>query len=123
MELDEAKFQMKRFVNEYRESLLQNGCMYDGILWDCNERAKTNIMGANVLGMLAGSLPEGFEWRDFNNENHVVTLAYMAGLAAAIGAFYTTAYAASWEHKANIDALTDVDEVLAYEYHHTLWPT
>ena len=122
MEVEEAKKQMKRFINEFREGYLDEGYMYDGIRWDCDEIAKTNIMDANILGILAGTLPDGFEWRDYYNVNHVVTLQYMAGLAAAICALYRQIYMASWQHKAAIDALNDVDAILNYDYTHTLWP-
>lgn len=123
-ELAEAKALMTRYINEYRESLCDRYCTYDGKPWDCGATSTTNIMGTLMLGNLnGGALSPGFMWRDYNNVNWEVSLMYMVGLAQKIGGFKHACYIASWTHKANIDAMTIPADILNYNYLSTLWPS
>ncbi len=121
--LQEAKNLMTRFINEYREGIFEGYCTFDDKQWDCNSTSISNIMGANVLSLLnGGNLPPDFTWRDYNNNDWPVTATYMGQLAQTIGIFYNGCYQASWQHKAVINELTSVDEVMNYDYSHLLWP-
>ncbi len=121
--LVQAKSTITDAISAYRVSLIGNYCTFAGAQWDTGPTSISNINGIITIGLLnGGQLPPGQQWRDYNNNMVDVSFEYMAGLAVNVAKFAQATYAASWQHKANVAALTDTTAVLAYDYESTLWP-
>jgi len=111
------------WVDDFRHSLTRDFFTYQGHKWDCNDMADTNISGAVTIALMnSGSLPSGFQWRDYDNNMVDVTGAYMCGMAASYMTFVTASYGASWAHKEAISALADIQAVQEYDYQTSYWP-
>lgn len=120
--IDDVKAEKWAKINEYREVVLNRGLWYMGYLWGSDERSRANITGVTA-GVATGiPLPEGFTWRDNNNNNvpfdatNIVTLgAYMLG-------YVNWVYNVSWGLKTVVDALTTLEELDAFHIPSQAWP-
>lgn len=123
MSVLQAKNQLTDLINSYRIEVIGNHCTFQGHQWDTDPTSIANINGIVTIGLLnSAQLPPGQQWRDYNNNMVDVNFTFMAGMAVAVAVFVQTVYAASWQHKANVAALTDTTSILAYDYTSTLWP-
>ncbi len=111
------------WIDEYRTNVCQSYCTYAGTQWNIDPTSIANINGIITIGMCnSNQLSPSQVWGDYNNNMVNVTFTFMAGMAVSIGTFVQTAYQASWTHKANVQALTDVQSVQEYDFTSTLWP-
>jgi hypothetical protein len=94
---------------------------YAGSTLDADAKAQRNISSWQVQIAAGVQVPSGFVWRDANNVDHAADAAFINGLGAAITIRGTLLYQAAWTHKANIQALTTVEDILAYDIT-TGWP-
>ena len=93
----------------------------------CNGFDADNVSRERISGMIArlqrgDGLPAGWVgWRDASNQQQWVTddaatvLANLTALSRAIEDREQALLVASWTHKANIAALTDIDAIIAYD--------
>jgi hypothetical protein len=93
----------------------------------CNGFDVDNVSRERISGMIArlqrgDGLPVGWVgWRDASNDMHWVAgdaatvLASLTALSLAIENREQALLVASWQHKANIAALTDIHAILAYD--------
>lgn len=100
---------------------------YQSTLFDADSTARERITG--VLNRLnrGDDLPIGWiGWRDFHNqmqwesEDALTVQAYLAGLSTAIENRSQRLLAVAWQHKANLEAIADVENLLEYDLS-TLW--
>jgi hypothetical protein len=123
MSLADSQAYMCDLVDSLRISYCNGYFSWNGNTWNCDPTSQNNIIGANVLALAnGGNLPAGFQWRTFTNIMVTVTGADMVQMGATMFTFLSNCYTATWEHKANINALTTTSAVLAYDYVDTLWP-
>lgn len=116
-----AKAGKKEEVSNLREGKFDHFA-WNGHRWNADDKSKTNVTGAVVIAMMnSGNLPPDFTWRCYDNMNHEMTGTDMMTLGASMGTYGTQVYAASWVHKTNIDALTSITAVNAYDIT-TGWP-
>jgi hypothetical protein len=110
-------------IDAWQASLAGTYFTWNGTQWDCDRNSKANIIGVCVLALAnSGNLPAGYIWRDFYNNNVSVTGAQMLQMGTEMATFITACYQASWQHKANVLALTTTADVESYDYTSTLWP-
>jgi hypothetical protein len=116
VKLQEAKESKRAEINELRNFKISSGYTdSNNITWG---NSASDIQNLNAvctliaLGVVTGSQT----WRDSNNINHDLTPTELVTLAASIAVFVKMCYLTSWAHKENIDALTTVSAVLAYNY-------
>lgn len=95
---------------------------YDGASFDADEVARGRIIGTLARLMRGDGLPAGWiGWRDYDNAMHwgadtpEQVQTQLAGLAGAIEDREQALLVAAWQHKAALDALTDIDDILAYD--------
>ena len=93
----------------------------------CNGFDADKVSRERISGMIArlqrgDGLPAGWlGWRDANNDmqwaadDAATALASLTALSRAIENREQALLVASWTHKANISALTDIDAILAYD--------
>ncbi len=116
-----AQTYVRTLINNYRDQVLNSGYTDpNGITWSSKPVDIQNLTGIITL-ISVGVLTGDQIWRDNNNVNHTMTLAQLVALAGGFAEFQTLCYQTSWTHKANIEALTTVAAVLAYDYT-TGWP-
>lgn len=99
----------------------------------CNGFDADNVSRERISGMIArlqrgDGLPSGWVgWRDASNrqqwitDNATTVLANLTALSRAIEDREQALLVASWNHKANIAALTDIDAIIAYDVTEN-WP-
>ena len=90
--------------------------------FDADKLARERISGMIARLQRGDGLPAGWVgWRDASNQQHwsqddaATVLANLTALSRAIEDREQALLVASWTHKANIAALTDIDTILSYD--------
>lgn len=113
--LANAKTTQKNAVNDLRNLKLTDIFTdSNNIPWNMGTSDIANLNAVCTL-ITAGAITGNVTWRDSNNTNHIMTPQQMIQLAGEMAVHGQTMYSVSWYHKANIDALTTVDDVNAYD--------
>lgn len=107
--LDLAKSDKKQTVNDLRAELSKSPIDYQGARYDADQQAIQNISSVLLLGDSSTIV-----WRDYDNINHVMSIADLQGLANAIKDRNSVLYATSWAIKEEIDSLTTIEAVDSY---------
>lgn len=102
--LSDVRALKKSQVNQLRDIKMAAGVLFAGELYDSDAIAALNLTSTLTLVLSGTPLPTGFTWRAKNNTNVPMTVADLKGLAVALFQRGQAVYAASWTHKANIDA-------------------
>ncbi len=104
-------------INELRDKIQYDRFLHDGVRWDCRAESRAMITGAVALVLAnGGNLPPEFVFRDYDNINHPFTGTQMVQLGAALFAFTSQCYQASWIHKYCVGILTTAEEIDQYDY-------
>lgn len=97
--------------------------------FDADKVSRERISGTIARLQRGDGLPAGWMgWRDAANEMHwtndepATVLANLTALSRAIEDREQALLIASWQHKANIAALEDIDAILGYDVNQG-WPT
>lgn len=111
-------------VNAYRMDVMNStGIWVFGHRWDTDEIARSNITGASTALAVGVPLPEGFTWRSADNANVPFNAQMMVGLGAYAMQWVNYVYAASWQMKAEIQALESLEDIDAYDiFDVSHWP-
>jgi hypothetical protein len=113
--LTAVKNQKKNLISTLRETKNLEPITYNNMLFDCDAQAQRNIQ-AWVTNINAGiNPPQGFVWRDYNNVDQPADANFILGLNAAVVARGTQMYQTSWNKKAEVDALTTIEQVNSYD--------
>lgn len=111
-ELKESKRIDVSIERERRNSL---PITYVGAQFDATPNAQRNV-SAWMVNIAAGqNPPTGFVWRGYDNVDHPADAAFIVGLGNAITLRGSYLYQRSWIKKAEVDALTTVEAVKAYD--------
>ena len=96
-------------INYKTERLINSPILFGGALFDADAMATSNLQ------IWRGQvLPDGFIWRDYNNNAHIVDSPWIDSILYAIATRLTNYYLISWAKKAEIDSL-DIDDLLSYD--------
>jgi hypothetical protein len=113
--LAQVKADKTEAINFERERRGVLSITFQGIEWDADELSQRNV-SAWMASIAAGvTIPTGFTWRAADNTNHPADAAFVNGLGAAITLRGTVLYQTSWGKKAEVEALTTVQAVKAYD--------
>jgi hypothetical protein len=108
---DRARLRRYQDVNAERDRRLMAGHEVMGHRWQTDGQSITNIMGA-VTAIIAGwPIPEGYTWRDAENQDVPVTAAEIVQLGLALAGWRSAVIKHGWAIKAVIDAAEDPDAV------------
>lgn len=122
--LDSARSALRSAVDAERDRRLNFSINYDGKRLDADARARENLKSKleelksrDALGLPMS--PALMVWRDADNTTHQWATqaeyrAWLEGFAIAMSERGTLIYGAAWAHKANIEALPDIDSIIAY---------
>jgi hypothetical protein len=104
--IGQLKQNRKDFINRERERVFSEGFEHNGVIYDCDDIAKTNVTGL-VAAITAGiSLPENFTWRSKDNKNIPMTSEDVVLLGTAMMIYRNTVMNKSWALKDLIDSKT-----------------
>lgn len=108
-------------INAARAERVAAPLSFAGFRFDASDAAQRNIEAwrSRLAGGIAA--PADFVWRDADNIEHACNAEFLWGLSEAIATREFAIYHASWRHKAAIEALTSVDDLLSYDIT-TDWP-
>lgn len=121
-ELELVKEAKRTEINDLRTAKLYGGYTDPwGVRWNSTAVDIQNLNAVLTL-ILAGAITNDVDWHDLDNVSHTMTAVNMITLAGGLGVFGQTCYAVSWIHKNNVDALTTISEVEAYDST-TGWPS
>lgn len=121
-DITELKDKKWNDINAYREIVLNRGLWYIGYLWGSDERSRANITGVVASVATGIPLPEGFTWRDNNNNNVPFDATKIVTLGAMMLGYVNMVYNASWNMKTLVDALSTLDAVDAFVIADQAWP-
>lgn len=110
--LARVKGVIRTFINDQRDKLMAEGVVYNGVKFDTDTAAITNILGAQSFVSSGQSLPEGFTWRSANNEDIEFTSTDVENLAVSVFAHRNAVYQRSWEKKQEVENCTSVAELV-----------
>ncbi len=109
-------------INDIRTNTFEHGFFdSNGVRWGSSPSDIANINAVCTL-VAVGVVTDNQTWRDADNVDHTLTPAELVGLAAQMAIFGKTCYGVSWYHKSNVEALTTVSAVAAYDIT-TGWPS
>lgn len=125
--LDQANIELHRArklqeISDARETRLTQGMWFQGCLYDCDLIARSNV-SSTCTGILMGHvLSPDFLWRTYDNQGVPFDNAKMKQFGLTMLEYIDKVYVASWQIKAMVEAMTDVQEIKSFEYDH-LWPS
>lgn len=111
--LSQIKESRKAFINRERERVLSEGVEFGGVLYDCDDQAKTDVTGV-ITGITAGvALPDEFSWRSKDNLNIPMEEEDVLYLGQTILSYRFLIMKQSWDLKDHIDSLNTKSAVQA----------
>lgn len=109
-------------VNQELNRRLYLPIEFESAFFDSDELARQRITGTKSRLLEGAGLPAGWVgWRDASNQQRWATddaatvLANLTALSRAIEDREQALLIASWQHKANLNALEDFNEILSYD--------
>jgi len=116
--LEELKEYNIDAVKTFREQYINDGFMYNDCLFDSDDRARMNIIGVATLALTQGEkggMPVDFTWRDAKNVDRPMSGMDITKLGAALFTQVSLCYYVYRAHKANIEAMNKIEDLIAYD--------
>ena len=120
--ISDVQASISNAINDYREIVSCQGIWLMGHFWDSSETARSNLNGATTIVLAGIPLPAGFVWRDNANINVPFNTQQLVMLGAMIVNFVNLVYNFSWELKAQVDAMTTLEDLDAFVIEDQAWP-
>ena len=113
--LEEIKEKRFSEINSIRDKKINMGVLFTGNLFDSQEKSR-NILAAYAakLAVQEAKLPDDFTWRSIDNQNISMTKEDVLRFHSQMTDWIYLNYKASWDHKAAIDKLTEIEAVENY---------
>lgn len=124
-QLNLVKLEKLKLLNRVRADLSLQPIPYDGKSLDADTQAQANINGKiqEIFARESANTPlssgEMF-WKDADNVIHSWITQndykfWLQGLVIAISSRNTSLYATAWSKKAEVEALTDINDIINYD--------
>jgi hypothetical protein len=113
--LEQLKTRKKNEINQERERRNELPIEYQNNTWDADPQSQRNVSAWMTTLAAGATLPAGFTWRSYNNQDVPADQSFVNGLGAAMTLRGTQIYQTSWVKKAEVDALTTVEQVNNYD--------
>lgn len=124
-DLKEAKAAKKQSINNHRDYLIYivKYTWTDGNKYDMDSTSQFKMVATMMHHNAGHTLPADFKWRDADNTDRAFTNTQFKDFAKDLWTRGNDIHVASKTHKDNIDALTTVADVDAYDYlTNPTWP-
>ena len=102
---EELKAQKLTDINSWREVALNSTIIYDGNVYDSDQRSRDNLTGIVAYIANGGSLPSPFIWRTADNQSVQMDATAVSNFGAAMVDHVNTQYSISWVLKAQVEAV------------------
>ncbi|MBW1933201.1 MAG: response regulator [Deltaproteobacteria bacterium] len=114
--LEEVKSDRFKEINDLRKEKIDAGIVFKGATFDTSEQTR-NYLTALAAMLTQGNedLPNNFTLRSVDNKDIPMTKDDVLALHAAITKWVYDNFKASWQHKENINSLSTIEEVQAYD--------
>lgn len=112
--LDEVRQAKIAQIDRARDTALEDGFIFNGVRYDCDDLSVQRITGAAVLGILNPAFVT--PWITFDNSVVTLTAADLAGLGAAAAGHVATQLFKARELKDEVLAATTVEQVSAINW-------
>ena len=114
--LDEVVQKRCSQVNAIRARKIEGGVLFRGNAFDSSERSRCTLTAVAARAVASdGPLPDGFAWRTQDNQNIPMTKEDLLAFHGAMTDWIFANHKASWDHKAAIQALTDIEAAEDYD--------
>lgn len=112
-ELDSAKKQMLKKIDEYDTSVEVNSFYLNKLQVWLDKATRVGLMNSLNIERLAGT---EFSTLWFGNLNLVINTEAAIQMLSALELYALKCYNKTSEHKANVEALTDIDQIRQYDF-------
>lgn len=120
--LQDVIAQKIRIIGEYQDTWMGGTFNWNGKTWWGDEPSRQNITGITSAIANGVPIPAGFTWTDSNSSPVVMTASDLVAMGATMLTWVNTCYKTKYYHVGNIMAMTDQNQIIAYD--HTLgWPS
>lgn len=112
-----AKANLKTFFKQYENELVNpNIHIHSDLGFEINAdiRSQNNVRA--LITLLESSDAETISYRDYNNENHDLTLDQLKSILFEMCNYVNYIYKKRWESKKKIEDAKSIDEILAIEF-------
>jgi len=108
-------------ISSYADNWSNGTFTFNGHTWVGDATARQNLTGMSSAVANGITLPSGFTWHDSNGVAVPLTTTQLVQMGAAMLNWVNTIYQVSYFHSKQVQLLTDVNSVIAYD--HTVgWP-
>lgn len=122
--ITEIKAKINNEINVYRDTYIDEGVIFNGHLFDSDQRARENIMGMSNAISLGIPISESFTWRSQLNEDVPMNADSLTAFGVAMLSFVSACFAKSWHLKDTMNAMTSTDVLDYINYDYTTgWPS
>lgn len=119
--LKDLKATKKANIEVERNKRRDEGVNYRGVRFDSDAVSAGNLTGWTTAIAVGIPVPEGFTWRSKDNQDVPFTSEDIVGLSSVMIGKTTACYQRSWSLKAELDELTDYQQVKDFDIT-TGWP-
>lgn len=112
--LDQIRADKIAQIDRARDTALEDGFVFDGVRYDCDDLSVQRITGAAVLGILNPAFVT--PWITFDNTVVTLTAADLAGLGAAAAGHVATQLFKAREKKDEALAATTAEQIAAINW-------
>lgn len=112
-----AKANLKTFFKQYENELVNpNIHIHSDLGFEINAdiRSQNNVRA--LITLLESSDAETISYKDYNNENHDLTLDQLKSILFEMCNYVNYIYKKRWESKKKIEDAKSIDEILAIEF-------
>lgn len=113
-----AKANLKTFFKQYENELVNSNIhIHSDLGFEINAdiRSQNNVRA--LITLLESSDAETISYKDYNNENHDLTLDQLKSILFEMCNYVNYIYKKRWESKKRIEDAKSIDEILAIEFY------
>lgn len=113
-----AKANLKSFFKQYENELVNSNIhIHSDLGFEINAdiRSQNNVRA--LITLLESSNAETISYKDYNNENHDLTLDQLKSILFEMCNYVNYIYKKRWESKKKIEDAKSIDEILAIEFY------
>lgn len=113
-----AKANLKTFFKQYENELVNSNIhIHSDLGFEINAdiRSQNNVRA--LITLLESSNAETISYKDYNNENHDLTLDQLKSILFEMCNYVNYIYKKRWESKKKIEDAKSIDEILAIEFY------
>ena len=113
-----AKANLKAFFKQYENELVNSNIhIHSDLGFEINAdiRSQNNVRA--LITLLESSDAETISYKDYNNENHDLTLDQLKSILFEMCNYVNYIYKKRWESKKKIEDAKSIDEILAIEFY------